>query len=162
MPTHFSDISLRKKILMFLLWLVCGVLSWYVAVFVSTFVVSPFLARWVIIPGGMPFSREILAITDVLIFSAGDYITAFFATTTLCYLTGYERLWLIGFIVGVDGYPLYDNFVSLSAYLDVYPGLPSWVIRWWFQDLVPIVIVVPLVAWAGCMAGRKLGLRRTT
>ncbi len=161
MPTNVPDESLPGKTLISLLWLLCGVFSWYVGLVLSTSVVSPFLARWIIIPGGIPFSQVILGVAEILFFRAGDYITAFLATAVLCSLTGYRRWRLLGFVVGANGYPLYVDVAQLFVYLDSYPKVPSWVLGWSLRAMGPTVIVPPLAAWLGCIVGRKLRLRRT-
>lgn len=146
---------------MFLLWVAGGLLTWYVALYAFTFILSPVVAPSLKFLKSNISSQTILALSSTFVFHIAEYVLSVIIAALLCYFTGFKPLWFIGFLLGAGAVTFYGQIVGLLEYRNLYPSLPDWVLSWFLQGLVSIFILLPITSWAGCMCGRKLRLKRT-
>jgi hypothetical protein len=152
----------KRATIMFSLWAAGGVLTWYVAVYAFTFLFSPAVAPIIQFLKNNISSQAILILFSTVVLHLAEYILGALFAAFLCYLTGFRTLWFIGFLIGAGFISFYGQITGLLEYLDHYPTLPGWVLRWFCQGLVSIFILLPLASWAGCMWGRQMRLKRKT
>lgn len=150
----------KKEIILGIGWGVAGYFSWYVSVFIFSF-----YTHYLVTPSIKFASRlGVKALTTIvthIVFYFTDYILAGFFAAVLTRWCGFKRSALLIFIFGATIIRYSSSIDTLSAYTDIYPKLPSWVISSFTSDMVYIFILLPLSAWIGTYIGRRRDQRAT-
>jgi hypothetical protein len=138
----------NKGYLIEALWFICGNLTWKSAAYVFGNFTSLLI-----------FPNNVLHIhyrSAFVVYTITDLIIVFLIASLLSMATGKRNIWILTYIVGVVGWPLYytlRNHIEMFQY-----NLPIWDTL--ILSLIVLVIITPLVAWAGSLLGNQYGMRK--
>lgn len=149
----------NNTIKIFLLWGACGLLTWWLALYLFSFVLYKFVPNLQYIKNNIS-SPIVLSVSSILAFHAGEYILSVIISAIVCSFTGFRPVWFTGFLIGVAIIPFYGLISGLFAYLDLYTSLPNWVSSWIFQEFISILFILPFSIWAGCLIGKQIRRKR--
>ena len=136
-------ISIKKKFLITALWFICGNLTWKSAAYVfgnfSSFLIFP---------------NNVLHIyyrPAFVVYTITDLIIVFLSACLLSVATGKKSIWILAYIVGVVGWPLYSTIRShLEMFQHNLPALDTLVL-----SISVLLIITPLAAWLGSTLGNQ-------
>lgn len=149
------------KILVPLLWMITGFISWYLSIYLFSYILSPLLIDVMRKTNAMTQSIFMKNIANMLFTKVADFTLCFIFAVLLSFFTKSTKLRLLLFILGAISLSLYVQVVSLSNYMSMYSELPSWAIASEFQGFISIVLIIPLLSFAGSKIGDCLRLRRS-
>jgi hypothetical protein len=140
-------IPIKKKILIAVFWFYCGTLSWKIAAYIfdkfSSHLIFPY--NLLHIPYKPPF----------VVYSITDLIIVFLIACLMSVATGKKITWILAYIVGIVGSPLYwvirSHFEAFQLNLPVLDTL--------IPSLAVLLILKPLTAWIGVTLGKTISLR---
>ena len=144
-----------KSLLIIALWFICGNLTWLSA--------SYFFNRGTsyLIPPTLNFMRTVLHLSfgtsyiAFLLYTISDLIIVFFIVFLLSRATGKRNIWLLMFIVGAIGFPLY--YTIRNHIVMYHDKLPVW------DTLIPALtaklIIIPLLSWLGAILAKPLSCK---
>jgi hypothetical protein len=149
-----------RTTILFLLWVAGGMLTWYVSLYISTYLLSPVIVPILKFLKNTISSQIVLALFTTFVLHIFEYVLGAIIAGFLCYLTEYKPILLMGFLLGAGSVNFYGQILGLLGYLNHYPTLPGWVLTWFFQGLVSIFIFLPLASWCGCLCCKRFKLKQ--
>jgi ABC-type transport system involved in cytochrome c biogenesis permease component len=133
----------NNRYLLAAVWFVCGILTWKIAAYTFGNVTSHLI-----------FPNNILHIyykPAFVVYTITDLIITFLVAFLLSMATGKKNIFTLTYIVGAVGLPLYSAIRShLQA---LHHSLP--VLNTLIPSLTVLLIITPLIAWAGATLGNK-------
>ena len=145
-----------------LLWLITGLISWYLSIYLFSYLLSPILIDVVRKTNAITQSIFIRNIANMFFTKGADFALCFIFSILLSFFTKSTKLRLLLFILGSIAISLYLQVESLINYMGTYQKLPSWAVTVEFQGIVSILLIIPLLSYAGSKVGNQLKLRRTS
>ena len=143
------------------LWMAIGFVSWYISIYLFSYVLSPILIDAVRKTNAIAQSALIKNSVNLLFTKAPDFMLCFLFAIALSYFTQYTKLRLSLFIFGMVAISLYMRVEGLMAYMGAYSELPSWVITYEIEGFVALLVMIPLISIAGCRLGNHVKMRKT-
>jgi ABC-type transport system involved in cytochrome c biogenesis permease component len=138
----------NKKYSIAPLWFICGFLTSITA----SYVFGNFTSHLI-------FPDNVLHIhykPAFAVYTITDLIITFIAAFLLSVATGKKNIWILTYIVGAVGLPLYSAIRShLAAFQHNLPVLDTLI-----PSLTVLVIITPLIAWAGATLGKNYRMRK--
>jgi hypothetical protein len=153
-PTESEKISAAKYYLISALWFICGNLCWFLA----SYLFNPLTSHLI------PLTARLLKLFHIssgfafLLYTFSELIIAFVIAFFLAMRTGEKMLWLVTFILGIIGYPLYSTVSYNIAVHNYYGPLSedtSQFVQAYVSTLVADLIFKPVVAWLGMRSGNQ-------
>lgn len=154
----------NKRYLIAALWFICGNFCWLSA----SYLFNP-LTSHLIFP-----TSKLLRIFHLslgtgsiafLLYTLSESLIAFLIAFFLAVRTEKKMLWLVVFILGVIGYPLYSTVSYNMAVLNYYGPLPedtAQFVRAVIETVIADLIMTPLVAWFGITLGNQYRRQHNT
>jgi hypothetical protein len=148
-----------KRYLIGVLWFICGNLSWLSASYLFNPVTSHLI----------PSAARLLKLFRVssgiafLLYTFSELIIVFLVAFFLAMRTEKKMLWLVFFILGIIGYPLYSSVSYNIAVRNYYGPLPedtSQFVRAYISTFIADLIFKPLVAWLAMTLGNQYRVRK--
>lgn len=139
----------NKEYLIAAIWFICGTLTSIAA----SFVFGNFSSHLI-------FPNNLLHINyrpAFLVYTTTDLIIVFLVAFLLSTAIGKRNIWTLTYVVGVVGLPLY---ASIRSHIDIFQHNPP-VIDTLIPSLAVLMIITPLIAWAGATSGEKYGRKKT-
>jgi hypothetical protein len=145
----------NKNYLIAALWFICGNLTWKSAPYLfgnfTSHLVFPIYN----------FTNEVLHIhlrAAFMVYTITDLIIIFLIALLLSMATGKRNIRILTYIVGAVGWPLY---YTIRNHIAIYQEkLPVW--NTLILSITVLLIITPLVAWAGTILGNRYRMRKTT
>jgi hypothetical protein len=147
----------QKEIVFCLGWGVAGFLSWYISLIIFsnwTHSLVPLLRKMTASLG----LTSLYLTTQHIAFHLSDYVLAVIFVALLTRWCGYKKSTLVTFVFGATIVTFISSLESLSAYMDIYPKLPSWVISYFCSSMIYVFVLLPLSAWIGTIVGRQFNI----
>src|SRR4030042_3251271 len=157
--------SNKKNYLIAILWLICGFLSRFSSSYLFSFVTSNLMeptSKYLRSIFHLNFSRGLVG---NILFHVTDLIIVFSVSFLLARLTEKRKLWLIAFIIGVIGLPLYGTIryeIAFENYYGSSPESTTLLIQLVIEKVVADLIITPLVALLGVSLGHQYRMKKTT
>lgn len=165
MRSYFYMLRDNKPAIKFivpLLWMITGFLSWCLSIYLFSYILSPILIDVVRKTNAITHSTLMNNIINMLFTRVSDFTLCFIFAILLSFFTKSTKLRLLLFISGAIAISLYVQIESLINYIGIYSELPSWVVTTEFQGFISILLIIPLLSYAGSKVGNYLKLRRTS
>lgn len=149
------------KFLVSLLWMTTGFISWYLSIYLFSYILSPILIDVVRKMNAMNQSIFMKNIVNMLFTKGADFVLCFIFAICLSFFTKSTKVRLLLFIIGAIAISLYVQVNGLINYMSIYSEWPSWAVISEFQGFVSILLIIPSVSFAGSKVGNFLKIRRT-
>lgn len=101
-------------------------------------------------------------IANMLYAKVADFTLCFIFAVLLSFFTKSTKLRLLLFIIGAIAISLYVQVESLIDYMGIYSELPSWALTTEFHGFISILLIIPLLSYAGSKVGNYLKIKRTS
>lgn len=141
--------AIKKEFLITALWFICGNLTWKSAAYVFGNFTSLIV-----------FPNNVLHIhyrPAFVVYTITDLIIIFLIAFLLSVATGKKNIWVLTYIVGVIGWPLYYTLRNhIAGFRHNLPVLDTL-----FLSIAVLVIITPLTALLGVTLGSKFRQRRS-
>lgn len=140
-------ISIKKKFLIAALWFICGNLTWKSAAYVFGNFSSLLI-----------FPNNVLHIhykPAFVVYTITDLVIVFLIACLLSVATGKKNIWILTYIVGVVGWPLYS---AIRSHLQMFQhNLPA--LNTLIPSIAVLLVITPLAAWLGVTLGNQFRQR---
>lgn len=143
-----------------LLWMMTGFISWYLSIYLFSYLLSPALIDVVRKANAVTQSIFMKDIANLLYTKVADFTLCFIFAMLISFFTKSTKLRLLLFILGAIAISGYIQVERLINYMGAYSELPSWAIRREFQGFIAIFLIIPLLSYAGSQIGNYLRSRR--
>lgn len=154
-----SDGGSKTKIMIPFIWLVTGVLSWRLSIYLFSYVLSPLLIQFVRNMNAITHSIYAKYTANMVFTNLSDIILGFIFALILSFFTKSSKSRLALFVLGVAGFRLYIKVADLIHYMGMYPEFPSSAITSFILGFISILILIPGFAIAGSKVGTYLKMR---
>ena len=138
----------NKQYLIAAIWFICGNLTWKVAAYAFGNFTSHLI-----------FPNNLLHINyrpAFVVYTTTNLIIVLLVAFLLSSAIGKKNIWTLTYVVGVVGLPLYS---AIRSHIDIFQNnLP--VLDTLIPSLAVLMIITPLIAWAGVNLGNKYRMKR--
>jgi hypothetical protein len=152
----------NKRYLIAVLWFICGNFCWLSASYLFNPVTSNLIFPTAKLLRIFHLSLGTGSVA-FLLYTLSELLIAFIIAFFLAMKTEKKVLWLVVFILGVIGYPLYSAVSYNIAFRNYYGPLPedtAQFVRAYVSTLVADLIFKPLVAWLAMTLGNQYRERK--
>lgn len=149
----------KSEILIPLLWMSVGFLSWYLSKYLFSYLLSPLLIEQLRTINTVTQSLLIKNMANMIYANGADYVLCFLFSVLLSYLTKFTKFRIAMFISGAIAISLYVRVEGLLNQIKSYAELPSWAMPSHVQGFISLLLIVPLISLLGCKLGRYLSVK---
>jgi hypothetical protein len=148
-----------KNLLIYLLWLCTGILSWYLSKYLFSYVVSPVFINWVRKVNTIMHSAVINGLVNLFYTYLSQFLLCFVFAMILSVWTACTRLRLALFVAGAIAVGTYANIQFAAGAVGTAAGTPAWITTIVLQAVIAMLIIVPLLSKAGCKLGHFIKMK---
>jgi hypothetical protein len=150
----------KSEILIPLIWMSTGFLSWYL----STYFFSNFLSMLLIdrlrTINTLTQSLFIKNLANMIYANLADFVLCFLFSMLLSYFTKFTKYRISMFIFGAIAISLYVRIEKLFNQIKIYSEVPSWAMTSYLQGSISLLIIVPILSLMGCKTGQFLRIKK--
>jgi len=139
-----------------------GVLSWYLSIYLFTYILSPSFITLIREVNAIPVSSFIKNVANMFFVYVSDFLLCFLSALALSLWTKSTKSRLASFILGAIVVRLFTQADVVASQIRHYSEIPAWAVTSLVQGLIPPVLIVPLFSILGSKVGRSVKMRKRT
>lgn len=146
----------KSKILVPLIWMGTGFLSWFLSKYLLSYFLSPLFIERLRTINTVIQSLLIKTVANMIFVNMADFVSCFLFSVILSYFTNFTKYRFSMFIFGAVAVSLYLRVEGLLNQIPIYSEMPSWALTSYIQGFISLLLIIPFLSFMGCKIGRFL------